>query len=111
MNIGKFTTWQGETMTLNWDPSKYKTKAGAAKSLYKALCAECVNHGQDPKWEVSIRSPKENVEFGYGPFWQVGWEAGPYDWAVEVSLRPDVNQAPWGYVEPYYSFNLEFSGD
>jgi len=49
MNIGKFTTWQGETMTLNWNPSKYKTKAGAAKALYKALCAECVNHGQDPK--------------------------------------------------------------
>ena len=29
------------TMFIDWDPAAYKTKAGAAKGLYKALCDWC----------------------------------------------------------------------
>ena len=33
----KFVCLEGGDMTLDWDPASYKTKAGAAKGLYRAL--------------------------------------------------------------------------
>ena len=47
------------TMFIDWDPASYKTKAGAAKGLYTALCEWCRKVGMNPDYEVSIRSPKE----------------------------------------------------
>ena len=42
------------TLDVDFDPLKYKTKAGAAKALYKALCETAKKFGHDPAWEVDI---------------------------------------------------------
>lgn len=91
-------------MKLNWNPSKYKTKAAAAKALYKALCKECKSYGSDPSYEVWIKSPEESVEHGYvGKAWHVCWESGPYMWGVNVFANAD-----WGHCETYWGFDLAF---
>jgi len=94
---------------LDFDASKYKTKAGAAKAFYKALCKlakEVYDH--DPAYEVHLTSPKETAELGYGNCWRVGWEAGPYQWAYSASFQVCNHEAGW-FTEPYYSFDLCFT--
>ena len=98
--------WEEGTMEIDWDPAAYSTKSGAAKGLYKALCDWCRKVGMNPDYEVSIRSPKERKAQGYGENWHVSFEAGPFEWAVFASMQmPDCK---WGYVEPYYRFDLDF---
>ena len=94
------------TMVLDWDPASYKTKSGAAKGLYKALCDWCRKVGMNPDYEVHIKTPEERKAQGYGENWHVSFEAGPFEWAVFASMQmPDCK---WGYVEPYYRFDLDF---
>jgi len=91
-------------MKLDWEPSKYKTAAAAAKALYKALCKKSAEYGQDPKWEVWIKSPAESEAHGYvGKTWHVCWESGPYDWGCELFAC-----GPWGHVETYWGFDAAF---
>lgn len=87
--------------TLDYDPKAYKTKAGAAKGLYEALRKAAKDEGQNPDMEVQIWKPGEN-----GNQWRVSWEAGPYEWAIGLSA---LVTGPWGYTEPYYSFDLCFT--
>ena len=94
------------TMVIDWNPEKYKTKAGAAKGLYKALCKWCKDVGMTPEIEVHISTPEQNEARGYGRLWCVGLEAGPYEWAVHASLQMPF--CKWGFCEPYYSFDLQF---
>lgn len=107
------------------DLSKYKTKAGGAKALYRFLKAKAVELGL-PATSVFICSPAENEARGYGSSWSVSWEEGPYEWAIGVSggssmYGPERGYGPdtpkpeiyafndnW-YVEPWYSFDLFFS--
>jgi len=92
--------------TLDFDPGKYKTCAGAAKALYKALCKRAKAEGMDPDVEVKIYTPKETLEWGMGyACWRVVWEAGPFEWAIGASFAIT---GPWGYTEPHYSFDLCF---
>ena len=97
--------WEEGHMVLDWDPKAYKTKAGAAKSLYKALCKWCEDIGMDPKTECHIWTPEQQDDRGYGKYWCVSLEGGPFEWAIRAS---DVIDNPDWYVEPYYSFNLHF---
>mgnify|MGYP001162507148 FL=1 len=103
MNINCF---EDGTMVLDWEPEKYKTKAGAAKGLYKALRKWCEEIGYDPDTEVRIDNPEENKARGYSKCWSVGFEAGPYEWAISASGT--MPNCQWGFCEPYYSFNLQF---
>ena len=86
--------------------SKYTSQAGAAKALYKVLVEYAQSCGMDPSMEVSIRSPKENLAFGFQECWYVGFEAGDYQWAIGASFTLSNNH--W-YTEPYYSFDLNFT--
>ena len=95
------------TMVIDWNPEKYKTKAGAAKGLYKALCKWAKNVGMKPEIEVCIYTPEQTEARGYGKFWCVAFEAGPWEWAVHVSLQ--MPRCKWGYCEPYYRFDLHFT--
>tara|TARA_R100000329_G_C7556391_1_gene196686 strand:- start:47 stop:358 length:312 start_codon:yes stop_codon:yes gene_type:complete len=89
---------------LDWNPANYKTKAGAAKGLYKALCDCASKSGMDPKWEVWIKNPKESQAHGFvGEAWHVCWESGPFDWATNVFASSD-----WGHCETYWGFDLAF---
>ena len=96
------------TLDVEFDPLKYKTKAGAAKALYKALCETSKKFGHDPAWEVHLMAPKKSSEMGYGNNWRVSWEAGPYQWAIGTSFQVCNHAAGW-YTEPYYSFDLCFT--
>tara|TARA_R110000796_G_scaffold31026_1_gene82580 strand:+ start:549 stop:872 length:324 start_codon:yes stop_codon:yes gene_type:complete len=96
-------------MHLDWDPASYKTKAGAAKALYKALCKWAKDVGMNPDMEVAIWTPKQRKAHGRESNWAVSLEAGPYEWAIFASMQIPSN-CKWGYVEPYYSFDLEFVG-
>lgn len=90
-------------INLDYEPIKYTTKADAAKGLYRALCKLAKQMGQDPTCEVHIFSPAQSVERGFGDNWIVSWEAGPFEWACSTAIS-----GPWGYCEPYYSFDLCF---
>ena len=94
-----------ESFYLDFDPAKYATIAGAANACYNALVKASKEYGQDPSYEVFIRNPQETFEAGYGKYWQVSWESGPYEWAIGASFKIT---GPWGYTEPYYSFDLCF---
>ena len=97
------------TMTLDWEPTFYQTKGGAAKALYRALCDWCRKVGMNPDYEVSIWTPAQRKAHGREANWAVSLEAGPYEWAIFASMQIPSDCA-WGYVEPYYSFDLEFVG-
>lgn len=91
------------SLDLDFDPSKYATKAGAAKALYRALVKLNKELG-GPDGEVIIRSPKEDSPCGH-PCWWVSWESGPYAWAPATDVSN--YDAGW-YTEPYWSFDLAF---
>ena len=97
-----------EKANINYDPSKYKTKAGAAKGLYKAL----VNYAQkigytkeQAEREIFIKTPEEAEQINGYKSWWVCWEGFIYDWAIGASFQIS---GDWGYTEPYYGFDLHF---
>ena len=94
----------GEHLNIDWNPAAYKTKAGAAKGLYKALRKACESVGMNPNSEVWIKAPEESLEHGYvGKVWHVSWESGPYNWGCSVFAHGE-----WGHCEPYWGFDLAF---
>jgi len=93
--------------TVDFDPTKYKTKAGAAKAFHKALAKTVKEFGMNPDVETFIKTPEESEKAGYGRGWTVSWESGPYEWAIDASWK--VQNSPTWYTEPYYSFDLCFT--
>lgn len=94
---------------IDFDPAKYKSAAGAAKALHKALCKFAAEvYGQNPDIELFIDSPEQSVARGYGKSWRVCWESGPFEWGVLASFECRAKDFSW-YTEPYYSFDLCFS--
>jgi len=91
---------------IDFDPSKYKTKAAAAKALYAALVKLNKESG-GPAGEVFIKNPEQREAQGYGRVWHVSWESGPYQWAIGTAFEVCNYEAGW-YTEPYYGFDLSF---
>jgi len=94
-------------ISLNYDPTKYKSKASAAKAFHKALREVCRDMGMNPDIEIFIQTPEQSANAGYGRNWRVCWESGPYQWAVGTSFT--AHNLPHWYTEPYYSFDLCFT--
>ena len=86
-------------------PKAYATKEAAAKGLYDALKKVAVEMGQAES-EVMLLDPEKSAKYGTGRNWRVCWEAGPFEWAIRASFEI---AGPWGYTEPYYSFDLCFT--
>ena len=93
---------------LDFDASKYKTKAGAAKALYKVLCSFARAIGQNPDIEVQLYTPEQSKERGCTSGWRIQWEAGPYQWAIGASLQVANHKAGW-HTTSYHSFDLCFT--
>ena len=94
----------GTSMTVpGFDPAQHTTKESAAKALYESLRKLAEMHGMNPDTEVCIRTPDETEEQGYGRFWWVMWEAGPYMWASSAYFG-----GTWGYCETYWGFDCQF---
>jgi hypothetical protein len=91
--------------TLDYDPASYSTKGGAAKGFYRALRKVAEATGSDPD-SIFIDNPEESENRGYGRNWRVVWEEGPFEWAIQASFQVT---GPWGFTEPYYSFDLCFT--
>lgn len=113
--------------TPNLDLSKYDLLAAKDK-LFEYVRRTAKSWGQDPNIECSLLSPQQSEELGYGHFWHVMWESGPYEWGVHLSLggvtfvqydgpfdrdKPEIimgDPEDW-YLEPYYSFDVGFIPD
>lgn len=95
--------------TLDFDPAEHKTAESAAKGMYEALVKACKAYGQDPAWEVHIKTPEQYKAWGGGcEAWYVSWEAGPWEWAIGASFEAT---GPGWHTEPYHSFDLVFYDD
>tara|TARA_R110000803_G_C11961651_1_gene318792 strand:- start:410 stop:742 length:333 start_codon:yes stop_codon:yes gene_type:complete len=93
----------------HFTPDDYKTKHGAAKALHAVICKVAKIFGHNPDIEVSLMNPEKSEACGYGKQWRVMWEAGPYEWAIGVSLSSYGSSSKNGwFTEPYYSFDLGF---
>ena len=99
-----------EYLAKHFESSKYKSKAGAAKAFHKVICKLAKDiFGHNPDIEVALMTPDRSQECGYGKQWRVMWEAGPYEWAIGVSMSNSGNCYKQGwFTEPYYSFDLGF---
>ena len=91
--------------TLDYNPAAYMSIAGAAKGFYEALRTVAEATGSDPD-TIFIDTPQESEDRGYGRNWRVVWEEGPFEWAIQTSFQVT---GPWGFTEPYYSFDLCFT--
>ena len=89
----------------DFKPEDYATKEEAAKALYESVKKLAVKMGQDES-EVSLFDPDRTVQYSGERAWCVVWEAGPYQWAIGASMSIS---GPWGFTEPYYSFDLHFT--
>lgn len=96
-------------LKINYNPDNYLTCEAAAKAFYEALKPAVIAEGQNPDSELFIRSPEETETAGYGRYWQVSWEAGPYEWAVVASLSGLYSRKNGWYTEPYYGFDVCFT--
>ena len=92
---------------MSFDAAQYKSCAGAAKALHAKLYELAELEGQKSEKEVCIYNPVQNELRGYPRRWSVSWEAGPYEWAVYLSLEGAM-RGPWGYGQPHYSFDMFF---
>jgi hypothetical protein len=73
------------------------TNRQAANAVYRACVKHCKAIGNKPEIEVTIKHKGKDHYY-------VGYESGPYEWAVVATL----NSTGRIYAEPYYSFDLNF---
>lgn len=96
-------------MQIDFDPSKYKTAAGAAKAFHKVLTDLAKSIGCSPEY-VYLWNPKETAERReHSNSWCVCWDEGCFEWAVGTSdeINHERGFCDW-YAQPYYSFDMCF---
>lgn len=77
------------------------------KLVATVLRKHCKLHGQKPEMEVSSRPASATGFVGAGSEY-AGWEAGPYEWAIQTAGIINL-LCPGILAEPYYSFDLCFT--
>ena len=70
-----------------------------AKRAERVLRRYAKGVGMDPDIEVGLFQEREGT-------WRVGWEAGPFEWAIPASFA--IIDACGRLCEPHYSFDLTF---
>ena len=86
-------------------------------------CKKLAQYLEKDGYEVTVWSPKESVENGYGAVWYLISEELPYEGLVWLSMGESMYTEPWTsngkpeykihdaekyYCEPYYSYMLGF---
>ncbi len=99
-------------------PRTKMTPEQAARALYAIVCRAAVEQGHDIGIEVSLCDPDESIRRSGWNCWQVQWEAGPHDWAVQACGGLDpigihgsidlTNDRAGFFAEPGYSFSVCF---
>ena len=105
------------------DVSGYTSAYGQARATYNALCewAEFFDYNTD---EIVLRSPEETEQFTGSSAWSVTWEAGFYEWGVNLTAGwsmtrgegfgageaeiEGLNENASVIAEPHYSFDIHF---
>ena len=79
-----------------------------AKAAYEKCREACAAEGMDPDIECMIKDPSESGNYmgGTPGIWIVGWESGPYQWAVGCGMG--IVMATGKLAETYYGFDLQF---
>lgn len=97
-------------MSVNFEPLKYQTSEQAAKALHEALIKFAhEKYGMsvpEAMNEIHCWPPERTKQYSGCEQWCVVWESGPFEWAIALSMEM---AGPWGYCEPYYSFDLHFT--
>lgn len=87
----------------------HKSAAGAAKKAHAIIVKACRDIGYKPEIECFIWTPEQAAAKGYTKDWTVGWESGPYEWAItECQMPPN---ASGFFMEPYNGHMLCFYKD
>lgn len=101
-----------------------KTPKGAASATYKALMAWAKKMDM-PTSDLVLWEPDRAELAGFGPYWSICWESGPYNWGVNLSMGEpmfaggfsgydsspeiDLMKSNSWYCECYWSFTLLFT--
>lgn len=92
------------------DLSEIDDPGEAARKAYEYIRQSAVACDMDPDIETFIAKPDEREESG-GNWWVV-WEAGFYDWGLNLSFdkRVSSKRGKW-FCECYWGFDLIFVSD
>ncbi len=74
-----------ERITPELDLSRYDLIT-ASEKLYEYVCAKARDWGQDPNVECAYITPGQPAAKDLGALYRVMWEAGPYNWGMDLSL-------------------------
>jgi|SRR5580704_5070079 hypothetical protein len=64
------------------DVTSTKTPGAAAKKLHAYLRQWAKDTSYGPALDLFLWSPEETENKGYGKFWAVVWESGPFEWPM-----------------------------
>ena len=84
------------------DLSKYDLLEAKDK-LFAYVSDKAESWGMDPRIECFLLSPSQSHDLGYGHCWRVMWEAGPYNWGIELSggsVTFVAEDGPWDPSKP-----------
>jgi len=81
------------------------TPQAAARAVHRVCVAYAKANGMKPEIECCLRSPLQSARKGGSGHWYVGFEAGPVDWAVNITIDGFGGKV---WAEPYYGFDLYF---
>lgn len=88
-------------------PADARTSPEALARCVDKACRDFAREtGMNPDIECDFREPGAQRHIPAANGWTVVFEAGPYDWGVEVSM--ELISLTGITVEPYYGFDLTF---
>lgn len=83
-----------------------KDPEAVAKAVHAACVEFATGVGMKPDIEVDFREPGAQRHIPACNGWTVVFEAGPYDWGVNLSFH--LLEKGARLCEPYYGFDLTF---
>lgn len=84
-----------------------KNPEALARAVYDACVEYAEGVGMKPEIECAFKEPGAQVHTPPQNGWTVVFEAGPYDWGVNLSLWLICEKGAQ-LCEPYYGFDLTF---
>jgi hypothetical protein len=83
-----------------------KDPEAVARAVHEACVEFATGTGHNPEIEIGFAEPGEQRHIDPQDGWTVVYEAGPYDWGVNLSFF--LLEQGARLCEPYYGFDLTF---
>lgn len=89
-------------------PVHLRTAKAMAEAALAICRNECATDGDDPEFEVFMKTPEESKDYlcGTPGIYIVCWESGPYMWGTLAAML--ITVATGKLVETGYGFDLSF---